>query len=67
MGILKQSEPGFKTSQEAREFIKEKQAALRFWSGIKSVDTSEHVTQLKATIHNAKLVLMEMEKCEEGI
>jgi hypothetical protein len=62
MGILKQPEPVFKTSQEVKEFIKQKQDALQFWGSISSMDMSELIEELKRSIVNAKLVLMEMKK-----
>ena len=67
MGILKQAEPKFKTSREVKEFIKQKEDALIFWRSLKSVDMSELVCELEEIIHNAKLVLMEMGKCEREL
>lgn len=57
MGLLKQARPAFNSIQELKDYIVSKHEALKFWSSLKSIDTTELTARLNEEISEAKQLL----------
>lgn len=65
MSVLKQVKPTFRTVQELRLYIANKEDSLTFWSMLRSVDTSEILKNLRGDIMDAKRQLEVWEQQQE--